>query len=78
MLYNFSHVIKSILELLYLWEKEHNLDFTLEGARKSGGTYAHHKIAIDFIVWIFSEKRYELIIINGILQMKKLDNWGVK
>ena len=108
--FNPSYVIqswlrdKNTLELLCLWEKEHNLDFNFEEARKlidktkessftltskiwitntnakglvskqgkGGGTYAHHEIAIDFIVWLFPEKRYELMkmIINRILQMK--------
>ncbi len=27
---------------------------------KGGGTFANHEIAIDFIIWLFSEKRYEL------------------
>lgn len=26
-----------------------------------GGTYAHRDIAIDFIVWLFPKKRYELV-----------------
>ncbi|MEI3527177.1 MAG: KilA-N domain-containing protein [Bacilli bacterium] len=108
--FNPSYVIqswlrdKNTLELLCLWEKEHNPDFNLEEARKlidktkessftltskiwitntnakglvskqgkGGGTYAHHEIAIDFIVWMFPEKRYELMkmIINRILQMR--------
>ena len=108
--FNPSYVIqswlrdKNTLELLCLWEKEHNLDFNFEEARKlidktkessftltskiwitntnakgliskhgkGGGTYAHHEIAIDFIVCLFPEKRYELMkmIINRILQMR--------
>ena len=99
---------KNTLELLCLWEKEHNLEFNLEEARKliaktkessftltskiwitktnakgivskqgkGGGTYAHHEIAIDFITWLFPEKRYELtkMITNRILQIIELDN----
>ena len=95
---NPSYIIQSwlrnvnTLELLCLWEKEHNPDFNLEEAKKlidktkepsftltakiwiantnakgltskqgkGGGTFAHHEIAIDFIIWLFSEKRYEL------------------
>ena len=95
---NPSYIIQSwlrnvnTLELLCLWEKEHNLDFNFEEARKlinkakepaftltakiwisstnakgliskqgkGGGTFAHHEIAIDFITWLFPEKRYEL------------------
>ena len=36
---------------------------------KGGGTFAHHEIAIDFITWLFPEKRYDLskIITNRIL-----------
>lgn len=112
--FNPSYVIqswlrdKNTLELLCLWEKEHNLEFNLEEARKliaktkessftltskiwitktnakgivskqgkGGGTYAHHEIAIDFITWLFPEKRYELtkMITNRILQIIELDN----
>ncbi|MCH5153619.1 MAG: KilA-N domain-containing protein [Clostridiales bacterium] len=95
---NPSYIIQSwlrnvnTLELLCLWEKEHNFDFNFEEARKliyktkepaftltakiwisstnakglvskqgkGGGTFAHHEIAIDFITWLFPEKRYEL------------------
>ena len=95
---NPSYVIQSwlrnnnTLEVLCLWEKEHNNDFNLEEAQKlinkakepsftltakiwiantnakgltskqgkGGGTFAHHEIAIDFITWLFPEKRYEL------------------
>lgn len=112
--FNPSYVIqswlrdKNTLELLCLWEKEHNLEFNLEEARKliaktkessftltlkiwiattnakgivskqgkGGGTYAHHEIAIDFITWLFPEKRYELtkMITNRALQIIELDN----
>ena len=92
------------LELLYLWEKEHNRLFEEEEANKliaktkepsftitakvwiektseqgivskqgkGGGTFAHHEIAIDFITWLFPEKRYQLskMIINRILDLK--------
>lgn len=95
---------KKTLELLCLFEKEHNLDFDLEKAKeliykiketsftlilkiwiantnakglisnqgKGGGTYAYNEITIDFITWVFPEKRYELMkmIINRILQIK--------
>ena len=27
----------------------------------NGGTFAHRDIAIDFVVWLFPEKRYELV-----------------
>ena len=39
---------------------------------KGGGTFAHHEIAIDFITWLFPEKRYELskMIIGRILQLE--------
>lgn len=95
---NPSYIIQSwlrnvnTLELLCLWEREHNLDFNLEEAKKlidktkepsftltakiwisntnakgliskqgkGGGTFAHHEIAIDFIIWLFPKKRYEL------------------
>lgn len=95
---NPSYIIQSwlrnvnTLELLCLWEKEHNPDFNFEEAKrlinktkepsftltakiwiastnakgltskqgKGGGTYAKHEIAIDFITWLFPEKRYEL------------------
>ena len=95
---NPSYVIQSwlrninTLEVLCLWEKEHNTDFNLGEAQKlidktkepsftltakiwiantnakgltskqgkGGGTFAHHEIAIDFITWLFPEKRYEL------------------
>ena len=30
-----------------------------------GGTYAHRDIAIDLMVWLFPEKRYELVKIIG-------------
>lgn len=97
--FNPSYIIQSwlrnvnTLELLCLWEKEHNSDFNLEEAKKlidktkepsftltakiwiantnakglmskqgkGGGTFAHHEIAIDFITWLFPEKRYELL-----------------
>ncbi len=96
---NPSYIIQSwlrngnTLELLCLWEKEHNPDFNPEEAKKlidktkepsftlsaklwtsntnakgltskqgkGGGTFAHHEIAIDFITWLFPEKRYELL-----------------
>ena len=92
------------LELLCLWEKEHNQLFNLDEADrliaktkepsftmtakvwientdaqgivskqgKGGGTLARHEIAIDFITWLFPEKRYELskMIINRILQIE--------
>lgn len=92
------------LELLCLWEKEHNRLFEEEEANKliaktkepsftitakvwiektsaqgivskqgkGGGTFAHHEIAIDFITWLFPEKRYQLakMIINRILDLK--------
>lgn len=96
--FNPSYIIQSwlrnvnTLELLCLWEKEHNPDFNLEEAKKlidktkepsftltakiwisntnakglmskqgkGGGTFAHHEIAIDFVTWVFPEKRYEL------------------
>ena len=96
---NPSYIIQSwlrnvnTLQLLCLWEKEHNPDFNLEEAKKlidktkepsftltakiwiantnakglmskqgkGGGTYAHHEITIDFITWLFPEKRYELL-----------------
>ena len=95
---NPSYIIQSwlrnvnTLELLCLWEEEHNTDFNIEEARKlmnktkepsftltaktwisntnakgliskqgkGGGTYAYHEIAIDFITWLFPEKRYAL------------------
>lgn len=95
---NPSYIIQSwlrnvnTLELLCLWEKEHNPDFNFEEAKrlinktkepsftltaktwiastnakgltskqgKGGGTYAKHEIAIDFIMWLFPEKRYEM------------------
>lgn len=94
------------LELLCLWEKEHNPDFNLDEAvkliaktkeasftltakiwiantnakgliskqGKGGGTFASHEIAIDFITWLFPQKRYELtkMITNRILQMKEV------
>lgn len=97
--FNPSYIIQSwlrnvnTLELLCLWEKEHNPDFNLEEAKKlidktkepsftltakiwiantnakgliskqgkGGGTFAHHEIVIDFITWLFPEKRYELL-----------------
>ena len=31
----------------------------------NGGTLAHRDIAFDFIVWLFSEKRYELMKMIG-------------
>ena len=31
----------------------------------NGGTLAHRDIAIDFIVWLFPEKRYELVKMIG-------------
>ena len=109
--FNPSYIIQSwlrnvnTLELLCLWEKEHNPDFNLEEAKKlidktkepsftltakiwiantnakglmskqgkGGGTFAHHEIAIDFITWLFPEKRYELskkILANGLLLIK--------
>ena len=92
------------LELLCLWEKEHNRLFEEGEANKliaktkepsftitakvwiektsaqgivskqgkGGGTFAHHEIAIDFITWLFPEKRYQLskMIINRILDFK--------
>ena len=95
---NPSYIIQSwlrnvnTLELLCLWEEEHNTDFNIEEARKlmnktkepsftltaktwisntnakgliskqgkGGGTYAYNEIAIDFITWLFPEKRYAL------------------
>ena len=27
---------------------------------KGGGTFAHHEIALDFLIWLFPEKRYVL------------------
>ncbi len=39
---------------------------------KGGGTFARYEIAIDFITWLFSKKRYELskMIICRILQLE--------
>lgn len=39
---------------------------------KGGGTFAHYEIAIDFIAWLFPEKRYELskMIIDRILKLE--------
>lgn len=39
---------------------------------KGGGTFAHYEITIDFITWLFSEKRYELskLIATRILQLE--------
>lgn len=109
--FNPSYIIQSwlrnvnTLELLCLWEKEHNTDFNLEEAKKlidrtketsftltakiwvlntnakgliskqgkGGGTFAHHEIAIDFITWLFPEKRYELskkILATGLLLIR--------
>ncbi len=31
----------------------------------NGGTFAHRDIAIDFVVWLFPEKRYELVKMIG-------------
>ena len=33
--------------------------------QNNGGTLAHRDIAIDFIVWLFLEKRYELVKMIG-------------
>lgn len=40
----------------------------------NGGTLAHRDIAIDFIVWLFPEKRYELVKMIG----NRLLAWGIK
>lgn len=43
----------------------------------NGGTLAHRDIAIDFIVWLFPEKRYELVKMIGNRIFDLQDNcWG--
>lgn len=61
---------------LKIWIATTNAKGIVSKQGKGGGTYAHHEIAIDFITWLFPEKRYELtkMITNRILQIIELDN----
>ena len=44
-----------------LWTSNTNAKGLTSKQGKGGGTFAHHEIAIDFITWLFPEKRYELL-----------------
>ena len=52
-----------------IWIANTNAKGVISKQGKGGGTFAHHEIAIDFITWLFPEKRYDLskIITNRIL-----------
>ncbi|MDE6058483.1 MAG: KilA-N domain-containing protein [Clostridia bacterium] len=43
-----------------IWIENTNAKGLTSKQGKGGGTFAHHEIAIDFITWLFPEKRYEL------------------
>lgn len=42
------------------WISNTNAKGLISKQGKGGGTYAYHEIAIDFITWLFPEKRYAL------------------
>ena len=44
-----------------VWISQTNAVGIISKQGSSGGTFAHRDIAIDFIVWLFPEKRYELV-----------------
>ena len=43
-----------------IWIANTNAKGLISKQGKGGGTFAHHEIAIDFITWLFPEKRYEM------------------
>lgn len=47
------------------WITKTNAKGIISKQGNNGGTLAHHDIAVDFITWLFPEKRYELIKMIG-------------
>ena len=43
-----------------IWIANTNAKGVTSKQGKGGGTFAHHEIVIDFITWLFPEKRYAL------------------
>ena len=48
-----------------VWITQTNATGIVSKQGNNGGTLAHRDIAIDFIVWLFPEKRYELVKMIG-------------
>lgn len=49
-----------------IWKRFTNATGIISKQGNGGGTYAHRDIAIDFYIWAFPDKRYELIrMISG-------------
>lgn len=48
-----------------VWITKTNAKGIISKQGNNGGTLAHHDIAIDFITWLFPEKRYELVKMIG-------------
>ena len=48
-----------------VWIAQTKADGIVSKQGNNGGTLAHRDIAIDFIVWLFPEKRYELVKMIG-------------
>ena len=65
-----SELVKKISESSFtitakIWIEETSAIGIISKRGNQGGTYAHRDIAIDFMVWLFPEKRYELVKIIG-------------
>ncbi len=48
-----------------IWITQTNATGIVSKQGNNGGSFAHRDIAIDFIVWLFPEKRYELVKMIG-------------
>ena len=55
-----------------IWIKETNAKGIQSKQGANGGTFAYNEIAIDFITWLYPEKRYELI---KLISMRVLSMW---
>lgn len=54
-----------------VWITKTNAKGIISKQGNNGGTLAHHDIAIDFITWLFPEKRYELVKMIGFRMFEK-------
>lgn len=54
-----------------VWITKTNAKRIISKQGNNGGTLAHHDIAIDFITWLFPEKRYELVKMIGFRMFEK-------
>lgn len=48
-----------------VWITKTNAKGIISKQGNNGGTLAHHDIAIDFLTWLFPDKRYELVKMIG-------------